>query len=110
MTKEQIETYRQMWLSEQIPIENMVVILKENSDLEKYMGLLVKVKEKADNEIGFLFQSPDGGLKALEDFIEVRIKLSCGKEVIYPNTGEIPKVDTPCPCGDPTHWIVRFSK
>lgn len=59
---------------------------------------------------GMLFQGPDGGFKVREDFIKVKITMPCGKEVVYANTGEIPNVDTPCPCGDPNHWIVRFEK
>lgn len=39
MNKEQMETYRQLWLSEQIPLEDMNLLLKENPDLLDYFGL-----------------------------------------------------------------------
>ncbi len=46
MDKQEIETYREMWLSEQIPIEDMLAIFKENSDLEEYFG--IKTDQRTD--------------------------------------------------------------
>ena len=56
------------------------------------------------NCIGILFS----GEGAREQFMAVKIELPCGYKVVYKNAGEIPTVDTPCPCGDPKHWIVKF--
>lgn len=39
MQFKEMELYQEMWLSEQIPLKDMVVILKENPDLEEYFGL-----------------------------------------------------------------------
>ena len=46
MTTDQMETYRQLWLSEQIPIDDMLAIFKENSDLEEYFG--IKTDQRTD--------------------------------------------------------------
>jgi len=36
-----------------------------------------------------------------------KITMPCGTTVTYPLNG-LPEVDTPCPCGNPNHWIVRY--
>ena len=38
----------------------------------------------------------------------IKIEMSCGSSVIYQEFGDIPTDDVPCPCGDSTHWLVRY--
>ena len=38
------------------------------------------------------------------------IKLSCGGSASYQVAEDIPLVDVPCPCGDPTHWLLRYEE
>jgi hypothetical protein len=35
------------------------------------------------------------------------ITLPCGNQAVYA-FNEIPDHDVPCPCGDPTHWFVKY--
>lgn len=34
----------------------------------------------------------------------------CGGRATYRTADDIPLVDTPCPCGDPSHWLVKWSE
>ncbi len=36
------------------------------------------------------------------------IKLPCGSEARYDTEGDIPDVSVPCPCGNPTHWLIKY--
>ena len=36
------------------------------------------------------------------------ITMPCGNVVSYKTFEDIPRQDTPCPCGDPKHWLVRY--
>jgi len=36
-----------------------------------------------------------------------QITLPCGTAHIYP-LNQFPETDTPCQCGDPTHWVVKY--
>lgn len=37
------------------------------------------------------------------------IEMPCGKVVQYQTFADIPSEDVPCPCGDPKHWVVRYT-
>jgi len=45
-------------------------------------------------------------LRAIDEFFV--ITGPCGTVVKYP-LNNIPTVDVPCPCGNPNHWIIRYS-
>jgi len=32
----------------------------------------------------------------------------CGTHVDYRTEADVPLVDTPCPCGNPAHWLVKW--
>jgi hypothetical protein len=34
----------------------------------------------------------------------------CSTTAVFPGPGYIPESDMPCPCGDETHWILRYRK
>ncbi len=34
--------------------------------------------------------------------------LPCGGSASYPTVNDIPRHDVPCPCGDPTHWLIKY--
>lgn len=36
------------------------------------------------------------------------ITMSCGNSVSYQTFDDIPEVDVPCPCGDKSHWFIRY--
>lgn len=36
------------------------------------------------------------------------VTLPCGTIVSYETAKDIPEVDVPCPCGDKSHWIIRY--
>ena len=40
--------------------------------------------------------------------VELVIQMSCGHQVTYKTKDDIPDTDVPCPCGDPTHWFIRY--
>ncbi len=47
-------------------------------------------------------------LKDREPFMTVQ--LLCGKIVIYKTFNDIPNHSMRCPCGDPKHWIVKYTQ
>lgn len=40
----------------------------------------------------------------------LRINTFCGETVEYQTADDVPVVDTPCPCGNPNHWLIQFTK
>jgi hypothetical protein len=36
--------------------------------------------------------------------------MPCGTEIVSALNGEAPESDLPCPCGDPTHWLVKYGE
>lgn len=45
------------------------------------------------------------------DFILLVVSLEpCGGQATYRVADDIPLVDTPCPCGDPNHWLIRWAE
>jgi hypothetical protein len=38
------------------------------------------------------------------------VMMECGNSIFYSMPEEIPECDTPCPCGNPDHWLVKYSK
>ena len=34
----------------------------------------------------------------------------CGGRATYLTVEEVPLVDVPCPCGDPNHWLIKWSE
>ena len=38
----------------------------------------------------------------------VEIEMPCGHVIHWESWRDIPREDTPCPCGDPSHWIVKY--
>jgi hypothetical protein len=34
--------------------------------------------------------------------------MSCGHKQKVDSIEDVPSVDTPCPCGNPKHWIVKY--
>lgn len=34
--------------------------------------------------------------------------MPCGHKVSFKTFKDIPATDTPCPCGDPAHWLVKY--
>ena len=37
-------------------------------------------------------------------------RMPCGQSVKYESLSDIPKEDTPCPCGNSKHWLVKYLK
>lgn len=35
---------------------------------------------------------------------------ACGGEVSYRTADDMPLVDVPCPCGDPNHWLIKWTE
>ena len=36
------------------------------------------------------------------------ITMPCGSSITYPDVDDIPIRDVPCPCGNSTHWLVKY--
>lgn len=34
----------------------------------------------------------------------------CGGHATYRTVNDIPLVDIPCPCGDPNHWLIKWTE
>jgi len=39
---------------------------------------------------------------------DIKLEMPCGYVLIYPDFDSIPTEDTPCPCGDTGHWLVKY--
>ena len=37
----------------------------------------------------------------------LRINTFCGRTIEYWTVHDVPLVDTPCPCGNPSHWLIQ---
>ena len=48
------------------------------------------------------YKKNDAGLFPYE------LVMPCGVKRIYDDIYFLPVVDTPCPCGNPNHWLVRW--
>ena len=49
------------------------------------------------------------GLKARDIFLVASLE-PCGGQATYRTIEEVPLVDVPCPCGDPNHWLIKWSE
>ena len=38
----------------------------------------------------------------------LRINTFCGETVVYQTADDVPLADTPCPCGNPDHWLIQI--
>ena len=86
---------------------------------------------KVDNYTGLLFQlqgDVDEGWKAAKEEAIRYIKeqagkgkydyvlicdMPCGNSLklrSYKEIRQLPIKDVPCPCGDPTHWLIRYKR
>ncbi len=45
---------------------------------------------------------------SLDSVFTLKIVMPCEAEYKYKNLADIPKVSTPCDCGDETHWVVKY--
>lgn len=50
-----------------------------------------------------------GPLKRRYDIV-LGLSLSCGSGVSYKTWDDIPNKSVPCPCGNPTHWLIKYGK
>lgn len=62
-------------------------------------ALIAAVRQKIE-AAGLLF-SPDVPYLQLTRF-------ECGAVVEYWSEEEVPATSVPCPCGDPSHWMIRY--
>ena len=44
-----------------------------------------------------------------DDVLVVEIS-NCGGSASYKTWDDIPDHDVPCPCGDPTHWLIKYER
>lgn len=69
-------------------------------------GLYISYKD----EIGLLPPSRQELLRMIQEQLNLplTIEMPCSEVATYESLEDIPLVDTPCPCGDPDHWSVRW--
>lgn len=61
--------------------------------------------------IGVLLRAPYAEMihRLLEDFkYPIHLRMPCGHELRYDTPRDIPRVTTPCPCGDERHEPVKI--
>ena len=88
----------------------------------------LRTSQEADKVVGLYFQRSKGIdaaeyrkelKKQIEEFVYqednvnfdepfIKLTMPCGKSLSYQNFEDIPQVDTPCPCGNPKHWLVKY--
>ena len=65
--------------------------------------LVVALMISAENE-GLLPKA----LAPVEALLPIEITMPCGNVLKLTAIAELPAVDVPCPCGDPTHWLMKY--
>lgn len=55
----------------------------------------------------FLSSVTENGI-AGAPFLEVR--MPCGTRSSYQTRDDIPSESVPCPCGDASHWVIRYGR
>jgi hypothetical protein len=40
----------------------------------------------------------------------LKIEMPCGQVCVYDKTSDVPAESVPCPCGDPAHWMIKYSE
>ena len=43
-------------------------------------------------------------------FYPFTINMPCGQTITFARREDVPLVDLPCPCGNPNHWLVKWSE
>ena len=43
-----------------------------------------------------------------EEYKSIDITMPCGEKLVAASVCSVSLVDVPCPCGDPTHWLVKW--
>jgi len=62
--------------------------------------------------VGLQFTAPEKGIipeLILNLDYPITVSMPCGQVHVFTGAADVPLVDTPCPCGDPKHWIVRVT-
>jgi len=72
---------------------------------EKAIGIRMQVR----GNLGSALRKADLELvrQAVEQTLPLTIIMPCGASISARTFDEIPDHDVPCPCGDPTHWLVK---
>lgn len=63
--------------------------------------LVDAIKQKIRDEGGPVHRSYSGGVLVID-------LDPCGGQAVYQTWDDIPDHDVPCPCGDRTHWLIRY--
>jgi len=74
--------------------------VSRRAHLKVILGSIVKQQLQLHRARGF----PDEAFSAVMTGIK-----SCGTKVYYKTLDDVPLDDTPCPCGDPNHWLVTWT-
>ena len=40
----------------------------------------------------------------------IQVSMPCRTTVLWEQVDDVPLVDTPCPCGDERHWVVKYER
>ncbi len=71
--------------------------LRVISDCSQYTGIMIQVPSDE-----FLTEAIEGIQFPLQ-----AITMPCGFRLAYKTHAEIPRITTPCPCGDSKHFLIR---
>jgi len=91
-------------------------VLVRGGDIVTCIGILFQKSKDVSWEVALplmkaesirLFEE-QGRDHTTPDFIWCDVTLPCGNRALYKTFEDIPRVDVPCPCGDPTHWLVQY--
>ena len=102
---------------EAISTDSFITIDEEEIAVETYVGILFQrssgiplgvAREGWRKEI--LERARQQGIDTESGLPFITIKMPCGVEIVYQLFDDIPEVDTPCSCGNPKHWVVRYKE
>ncbi len=88
-------------------------IITINAKAEKYIGLffVLDIRVPVQDKGPLWKRVKREAVKNIKGF-PVTITMPCGKSATFSrdNILNLPEVDIPCPCGDLTHWMVKFEE
>lgn len=105
-------------MGDNVAFQTNGLLISFDSHIASYTGIVFQVnkREQVDWEQfieewanNILANARARGVDTTSDnFTLLSLGMPCGNKVSYKTVDDIPRVDTPCPCGDPNHWLVQY--
>jgi len=82
-----------------------------NIQPQEYIALCIHVpngKTSRDVLKEYVGSLPENTIVGHASDYFLKIETPCGHIKVYPTLDDVPLVDTPCPCGNPNHYLIKI--